>query len=210
MEPPKKKRATYQDVLDAPETKIAEILNGELFLSPRPGGPHTGVGTNVVLELAGPFDRGRGGPGGWIILFEPELHAEDGDVLVPDVGGWQRERMPSVPRGAGFTVVPDFVCEVLSKSTERLDRIKKKRIYAAMGVRYLWLVHPKMRTVEAHRLEAGKWLEIGTYADDVHARIEPFDEVELDVSALWRNLPQPTGASEPSSEWEYERDVVPL
>src|SRR5688572_30939502 len=112
----KKKRATYQDLLDAPEHKVADLINGELYLSPRPAGPHTVVASTLHYEIGPPFGRGRGGPGGWIILFEPELHLGD-DVLVPDLAGWRRERMPFVPDGQ-FDVAPDWICEVLSKSTE--------------------------------------------------------------------------------------------
>jgi Uma2 family endonuclease len=189
-------------VLDAPETKIAQIINGDLYLSPRPGGPATAVATNVIAELVGPFGRGRGGPGGWVILFEPELHVHD-DVLVPDAGGWRVERLPTVPEGAAFTVHPDWVCEVLSKSTERIDRREKMAIYAAMGVGHVWLAHPRNRTVEAFRRQGDQWLLLGVYVPGIAARIEPFDQIEIDVAEFWRHTAPPTRASEAGADYEY-------
>lgn len=202
-----RKRATYQDVLDAPEHQVAEIIGGQLRLSPRPGGPATEVASALFGELRPPFGRGRGGPGGWVIVFEPELHIAD-DILVPDLAGWRRERLPTVPDGAFFTVTPDWVCEVLSRSTERIDRAEKMDRYRAMGVKHLWLVHPRMKTAEVYRLVDECWLRIAVHKDSECVRIEPFEAVELGLASLWQDLPFPTGASEPSSEWEYERSVL--
>ena len=201
-----KKRATYQDVLDAPEYKVAEIIGGELRLSPRPDGPATEVASALLSELRFPFGRGRGGPGGWVIVLEPELHVAD-EVLVPDLAGWRRERLPVIPDTAFFSIVPDWVCEVLSKSTERIDRGEKMERYRAMGVKHLWLVHPRMKTVEVYRLAESGWLRVAMYKDEERSRIEPFEAIELDLASLWQDLPFPTGAAEPSSEWEYERSI---
>ena len=201
-DPAPKRRATYQDVLDAPEHRVAEILNGELYLSPRPGGPATGVGSAIAGELYGPFDRGHGGPGGWVILFEPELHIAE-HVIVPDLAGWRTERLPMLPEGASFTVVPDWVCEVLSPSTQRLDRIEKMPVYAAMGVQHLWLVHPTARVLEVFRLHEGNWLQIALHKDLVRARIEPFDAIELDLAAIWSRVPRPTRAGEEAAAYGY-------
>ena len=196
----KKKRATYQDILDAPPNKIAEIINGALYLSPRPAGPHTSVASSLGIDLGGPFHRGRGGPGGWVILDEPELLLGD-DVLVPDLGGWRRERMRVIPEK--FEIVPDWACEVLSRSTEQIDRREKMPIYASCGVHYLWLVSPAMRSLEAYRLEGGKWLQLGVYKEQQRARIEPFDAIELDLAALWQDMPLPTRASEGAAQYEW-------
>lgn len=199
MVKPAKRRATYQDVLDAPEHMIAEVIDGELVLSPRPRGPHQVVASALGTELGPPFGRGRGGPGGWIILDEPELHLGE-DIVVPDLAGWRRERMPHVDDVAYFTLAPDWVCEVLSKSTEKRDRVDKPKIYAAAGVRYRWLVHPILRTLEAMRLHDGKWLTISSHRDAERARIEPFEAIEHDLAMLWADLPLPTRASEPAFE----------
>jgi Uma2 family endonuclease len=196
----KKKRATYQDVLDAPEHEVAEIVNGELHISPRPFAPHTAVASVLGGELYQPFQRGRGGPGGWIILDEPELHLGE-DVLVPDLAGWRVERMPVLPE-EHFSLPPDWVCEVLSKSTERLDRIQKMPIYASAGVQYAWLVSPKLRTLEASRLVDGRWTTIGLYKETDRAHIEPFDAIELDLALLWNNIPLPTRASEGAAQYD--------
>lgn len=204
MSDAKKRPATYQDVLDAPEHNVAEIIAGQLRLTPRPGVPATEVASALVSELRPPFGRGRGGPGGWVIMLEPELHIAD-EVLVPDLAGWRRERLPTLPDSAFFTIAPDWVCEVLSRSTERIDRAEKMDRYRAMAVKHLWLVHPRMKTVEAYRLVDERWLLIAVYKDEERARIEPFEAIELDLASLWQDLPFPSGASEPSSEWDYER-----
>lgn len=195
-----KPNATYQDVLDAPEHLVAEIIDGELNLSPRPATRGTVVNTNLSAELVTRFGRGRGGPGGWIILGEAELHLGT-DVLVPDLAGWRRERMPVTPDTPGISLVPDWVCEVLSVSTESYDRTKKARIYARKGVKNMWLVHPKTRTVEVMRLHEGKWLVLDAYNDDETVRAEPFDAIELDLATLFTDLPD--RASEQAELWGY-------
>ena len=195
---PTKRRATYEDVLAAPEHLVAEIVDGELVLSPRPAARHSVVASALGGELIPPFGRGRGGPGGWIILLEPELHLDD-DLVVPDLAGWRRERMPAVPDEAYFTLAPDWICEVLSRSTEQLDRTRKLGIYARAGVRHVWLVNPAWRTVEVMRLHEGHWLAIATYSTDERARVEPFEAIELALGALWADLPG--RASEPGLEY---------
>jgi len=201
MAAPKPKRATYQDVLDAPEHKVAEIVNGELYVSPRPALPHTRVASVLGSELS-PFDRGRGGPGGWIILDEPELHLGE-DILVPDLGGWRRERLPVLEDSAFFTLAPDWLCEVLSPSTQRIDRALKLPLYAAAGVKHVWLIEPRNRTLEVLRLHEGNWLLVGTYLDQAKVRAEPFDAIELDLAVLWADLVLPPfRASEPVALYE--------
>jgi Uma2 family endonuclease len=202
MESPKKKRATYQDVIDAPPTMVAEIINGELRLTSRPRLPGATAASALGNELGPPFWRGRGGPGGWIILDEPELHLAD-EILVPDLAGWRRERLPIIPDEAFITVPPDWVCEVLSKSTHRTDRAEKMPLYASFGVAYAWLVNPRDRTLEAYRLENGRWLQLAVHKDDERVRIEPFGAIELDLSVLWADVALPTRASEGSVEYEY-------
>ncbi len=197
-----KKPATYQDVLDAPENVVAEIIGGELRLSPRPGGPATSVASKLAGVLIPPFNEGHGGPGGWIILLEPELHLGD-EILVPDLAGWRIERLPTVPEGAFFTVTPDWVCEVLSPSSETSDRLEKLPRYAASGVWHAWLVSPPRRSIEAFRLHDGMWLAIAIHQGDVRARIEPFDAIEIDLGRLWANLPQASRASEAAAYYTY-------
>lgn len=189
-------------MLDAPEHKVAEIVNGELHLSPRPAGPHTIVSSLLGAALIPPFHWGHnGGPGGWIILDEPELHLGD-DIFVPDLGAWRRERMPGAElSSAYFTTVPDWICEVLSPSTERLDRALKVPLYAAAGVVYAWLIHPRHRTLEVLRLHEGKWLTAAVHRDDQRVRAEPFEAIELDLSILWADLAPPFRASEPGATY---------
>ena len=185
-----KTRATYEDLLAVPDHKVAEILDGELHVSPRPAPRHSQAASVLGVEIGGPYGRGRGGPGGWWILDEPELHFGE-DVLVPDLAGWTKSRLLSLPETAYFTMAPDWVCEVLSASTERIDRSKKMGTYAREGVGHAWLVNPITRTLEVFRLAGGLWLLVATHAREETVRAEPFDEIDLDLSALW---------SEPASE----------
>jgi Uma2 family endonuclease len=199
---PARKRATYQDVLDAPEHEVAEIVDGELFLAPRPAGPHSRVASVLGGELLPAVDRGKNGPGGWIILDEPELHLGE-DILVPDLAGWRRERMPGVGDVAFFTLAPDWLCEVLSPSTERLDRAQKLPLYAAAGVRNAWLIHPRNRTLEVLRLHEGMWLTVAVHRDAQRVRAEPFEAIELDLAVLWADIVLPPHrASEPVALYE--------
>jgi Uma2 family endonuclease len=179
--------ATYADLLAVPDHLVAEILDGELHTSPRPAIPHAVATSGLSADLIGPFDRGRGGPGGWWILVEPELHLA-ADVIVPDLAGWQRARVPELPRDAFLEIAPDWVCETLSPSTERLDRGKKLAIYARERVAHLWLVNPIAETLEAYRLEQGRWVLLVTHTGDARARIEPFDAVELELWRLWGRI----------------------
>ena len=152
--------------------------------SPRPAPRHADAGSGLGGVLRNPFDRGRGGPGGWRILFEPELHLR-ADVLVPDLAGWRRERLPSLPSEAYFSLPPDWVCEVLSPSTASVDRVKKLAIYAREQVAHAWLVDPIARTLEVLRLEQGRWSIVSSFADFAVVRAEPFDAIELDLSLIF-------------------------
>ncbi|PYQ17771.1 MAG: hypothetical protein DMF79_16710 [Acidobacteria bacterium] len=179
------KRATYEDVLSAPEHKVAEILDGELFLSPRPAPRHS-VACSELYGALVPFGDGHDGPGGWRILFEPELHFGE-NVIVPDLAGWRRERMPAIPDVAFFSLAPDWACEVLSPSTERIDRSRKLRIYAEAGVAHAWLVNPVERTLEVLRLRRrdGAWTIGAVCTGSDAVRVEPFGAIELKLGHLW-------------------------
>jgi Uma2 family endonuclease len=183
-----RRRATYEDVLAAPEHMVAEVIDGVLYTFPRPAKPHTAAASALGEELGPPFKRGRGGPGGWILLWEPELHLGE-DILVPDLAGWRRERLPTLTdEEPFFTLAPDWICEVLSKSTSKLDRTEKLPIYAREGVRHAWLVDPLLRTLEVLRLESSKWLIVDTWHDEAKVRAEPFDAIELDLAILWADV----------------------
>ena len=178
------RRATYQDVLDAPAHRVAEIVGGTLYTQPRPAPPHAVASSRLGIDLGGPFDRGRGGPGGWWIIDEPELHLGE-DILVPDLAGWRRERMADLPDTAYFTLAPDWVCEVLSASTRRLDLHGKRPVYAREGVGHLWLVDPADRTLEAFELHEGQWLLIASVKDDDPVSVRPFDAITFSLGDLW-------------------------
>lgn len=180
----------YRQLRDLPPHLVGEILAGELVVSPRPALPHATVGSGVLSSTHGRFHRKPGGgdaPGGWWILVEPELHLGD-EVLVPDIAGWKRETLPQIPRTAFTTVVPDWVCEVLSPATARRDKKEKARIYHRAGVTWYWLVDPLERTLVAFRRHGEFWVQLGVWADDDKARIEPFDAVELELEGWWEGV----------------------
>jgi Uma2 family endonuclease len=180
-----KSPATWEDLLAAPEHLMAELIDGTLYLSPRPGLQHQRAAGALLADLEGPFDRGRGGPGGWIILAEPQLRLS-GNGYVPDLAGWRRQRMPELPAATMVELAPDWICEVRSPSTAPLDRKLKMPKYAAAGVGWMWIVDPDAEMLEAFRLEGGRYVTVGVYSEDDRARIEPFEAIELDLATLWR------------------------
>jgi Uma2 family endonuclease len=176
----------YAELEALPEHLTGEIINGRLYTQPRPANRHALAGSNLGGELYNPYHRGRGGPGGWWILDEPEIHfVRDTEVLVPDLAGWRRERMPRLPNDHRIEVVPDWVCEILSPSTARKDRMTKMPVYARYGVPYLWLVDPLARTLEAFALREGRWTVIGQFQEQAIVSVEPFHEIALELGALW-------------------------
>ena len=181
-------RATYQEVLDAPDGVVAQIIDGQLVLLPRPAKPHTLAASALGAELFPPFHQGKRGPGGWIVLDEPELHFGE-DILVPDLAGWRRERMPVLSTDVPyFTLAPDWACEVLSPRTATLDRAGKLPIYAREKVGHMWLVDPERRSLEVMRREGDKWLLVGVWHDDARVRAEPFEAIELELTGLWADV----------------------
>lgn len=181
-----KRRATYDDLMQVPDHLVAEIIDGELITSPRPASPHARA-ESVIGQDLGPFDGTSvppGRPGGWWILVEPELHFGD-DVLVPNLAAWRHERMPTIPNVPAFTLAPDWVCEVISPSTGRIDRGRKMGIYAREGVAHLWFVDPIIRTLEVYRLDAGRWVVVGGHGGDEIVEAEPFTAVPLSLARWW-------------------------
>jgi Uma2 family endonuclease len=185
-------RATYADLEAVPANQVAELIEGTLHVMPRPAPRHSTAASRLTMKIGGPFDLGERGPGGWRILFEPELHFPDpsqpGEInaLVPDLAGWRRERMPMLPSTAYFTLAPDWICEVISTSTEAYDREVKMPVYAREGVPHAWLLDPVKRLLEVYTLDATRrWSEPVIHRDVEVVRAAPFDAIELDLSALW-------------------------
>ena len=182
--PPFDRPATYEDLARLSDHVVAEIVDGELHASPRPAPRHAVAYARATGLLGSAFDSGRTGPGGWWILAEPELHLGP-DVLVPDLAGWRRTRMPRIPETAYFALAPDWICEILSPSTASLDRTQKLAIYEREGVGHAWLIDPIARTLEILRLEAGKGTPIVTHAGEAAVRAEPFDAIEFNLGEFW-------------------------
>jgi len=191
MAEPARKLASYDDLYNIPENTTGEIIDGELIVSPRPSPEHMFTSSNLGLEIGPPYARGRGGPGGWIILYETEIKLDE-DVFVPDLAGWKKERFSKPKDQNWVSVAPDWVCEVLSPGSIRHDRITKARTYARHRIPYFWLLDPRNKTLDVFRLEAGKWIPIGVYAEADKVRAEPFQEIEIDLGNLWlEEQPQP-------------------
>ena len=184
MGEPALRPATYEDLLQVPEQLVAEILDGELYTQPRPAPKHAVAASGLGGELFRPFHKGAGGPGGWWIIDEPELHL-NGDIMVPDLAGWRRERMPDLPETAWFELTPDWACEVLSPSTAQKDRVLKMPKYARYGVAHFWLIDPVVRTLEVYELRESRWMLLVTLKDDDSVKIAPFDAIEFSLGDLW-------------------------
>lgn len=175
--------AQYDDLLRLPDHVTGEILRGQLHSQPRPSSRHARIETGLASGLFGPFDLGGGGPGGWIILTEPELHL-GANVIVPDLAGWRRERLSSIPDGP-ITVVPDWVCEILSPSTAMKDRAVKLPLYGELGVKHAWIVDPAAKTIEVLRRDDEHWVLLATHGQQDAMRAEPFAAVALELGGLW-------------------------
>ena len=181
-----KETSLYELLLALPENMVGEIINAELHTQPRPAGPHASATSLLGMDIGSAYQRGRGGPGGWWIIDEPEIHfVRDTEVLVPDIAGWRRERMPSLPQDHRFEVVPDWVGEVLSPSTQRKDRIVKMKVYAHYGVAYLWLIDPVARILETYSLDNGRWMVTGLYQNLDEVSAAPFDAIVIALADLW-------------------------
>lgn len=187
MTAPARRRATYEDVLQAPPNVVAEVLFGVLHTHARPALRHANASSHLGVLLGAPYRFGRGGPGGWVIYDEPELHlGSEPDIVVPDLAGWHRERLADVPNDAAWIpVAPDWVCEVLSPSTQAIDRAEKMDIYLRERVGHVWLVDPAARTLEVYRRGGEVWERLAVHRDDASVRVEPFDAIELQLGLLW-------------------------
>ncbi|HTJ47627.1 MAG TPA: Uma2 family endonuclease [Kofleriaceae bacterium] len=200
-----KKEATYADLEALPDHLIGEIIDGELIASPLPRPRHGHTTVKILAQLSGPFSDGKGGPGGWWILVEPEIRFGS-NVMVPDAAGWRRDRVPVLPDIVPLEIAPQWACEVLSPSTAKIDREKKLRIYARYAVDHVWLVDPVLRTLEIYERTDKRWTLLDVHSDDARVRAAPFDAIELDLSTWW--MPLASGAAEPQTpqaiDWHRE------
>lgn len=194
----KRRRATYAELEAVPPGKVAELVDGELHVMPRPAPRHANAAGVLVGKLSGPFQFGNDGPGGWWILPEPEIHFRDPTevgaihAVVPDIAGWRMERMPELPEAAYFALAPDWICEILSPSSEDFDRTTKMPLYADHGVRWSWLIDPLSHALEVYEIgEARRWRDPTIHRGDIHVRAAPFDAIEIHLSDLWS--PRPGG-----------------
>ena len=179
------KPTIYEELEAVPRHLVAEIIGGSLVTHPRPAPRHAAASAVLTRKLVGPFQDDPDGPGGWIFLDEPELHLGD-EVVVPDLAGWRRERLSRPPDAAWLDITPNWVCEILSGSTETRDRTVKMRIYAAAGISHLWLVDPRQQLLEAfERNGQGLWTVIGAWSSDDEVRAAPFDAIAFSLAGLW-------------------------
>ncbi len=184
MSEPAKKKATYEDLYGIPENMIGEIIDGELIVHPRPSRKHIYASSVLGGKINPSYQFGSGGPGGWIILDEPEVQLGE-HTLVPDLAGWKMERFPVEEETNSITVAPDWVCEILSPGTVRTDKIQKMPIYARHAVGHFWLIDPIAMTMDVFKLGDSKWVLLGSFAENDKVRAEPFQEVEFNLGELW-------------------------
>ena len=199
MNRPAHRFATYADIEALPPNIVGEIIDGALVTHPRPSPRHAVASFALGGVLTDPFQKGSGGPGGWVFFAEPEVHLGS-HFLVPDVAGWRRERLSTYPETNYFETAPDWICEILSGSTERRDRGRKRWIYAEFGVGHLWLLDPRVQVLEAFALSGREWSLIGTWTADDSVCAPPFEAVPFPLADLWP-LDRPLG---------FEEDPQPL
>lgn len=184
MGEPAKQKAIYDDLYKVPENMIGEIIDGELYTIPRPSPKHAKVTSDLGIVIGTSYRFGRGGPGGWIILDEPEIQLGE-HTLVPDIAGWKKERFPSSLITNWIEVAPDWICEVLSPSTMRLDKTKKMPIYAKHNVNYIWLINPSDKTLDVFKLVSGGWHLLNAFVENDKVNAKPFQEIEINLAELW-------------------------
>jgi Uma2 family endonuclease len=185
---------TLADIDALPPHMKGEIIDGVFYAMTRPRGMHQSIAGRIHFDVAGGYEYGRGGPGGWRILPEPGIEFPNSPEVSPDIAGWRRERLPMLPKDAPIAVTPDWICEVLSSSTRRHDQRVKRPFYARVGVSFLWVVDPDAYVVTASTLENGRWSDLGVWSDEHEARIPPFDAVAIDVAAWWEGDPDAPAA----------------
>jgi Uma2 family endonuclease len=186
MPEPARPKTLYEKLEELPEGLNGEIIDGQLYTEPRPRPRHGVAASNLAAELIGPYSRGRGGPGGWWIIVEPEIHfVHKREVVVPDLGGWRRERLPAIPDEAHFATFPDWVCEVLSPSTRSKDREIKMPLFARYGVPYVWLIDPKIYTLETYELRGAELVLTGTFGPESSPAAAPFEAARFRLADLW-------------------------
>lgn len=177
-------KASYEDLYGIPENMTGEIIDGELHVTPRPSRSHGYAASALGTVVGAPYQFGRGGPGGWVFIVEPEVRLGE-NIVVPDLAGWKRERFPKEEPHNWISVPPDWVCEVLVPHTLRTDRVLKMPIYARHGVKHLWHIDPGNKTLDVYGLESGKWLVLGLFLEEDIVRAQPFEDIEISLGDLW-------------------------
>jgi Uma2 family endonuclease len=189
MAEPARRPATWEELLATPDDgRIYEVLAGNLEAQPRPRPSHGRTQALLAGELSGPFDRGRGGPGGWWLVIEPDVELDAHNIVAPDIAGWRRERMPVFTDERPIAVRPDWICEVVSPSNRRRDRGPKADLYQRVGVPHYWILDSEERTLEAFENRSAAWVRLGAWSDGDSARIPPFDAISLEVGGLFTPL----------------------
>jgi Uma2 family endonuclease len=192
MGEPARRLATWADLLETPDDgRVWEILAGNLEAQPRPRPAYGAAQGLLFAELADPFYHGRGGPGGWWLVIEPDVELEPHEIVAPDIAGWRRECMPALPDQRPVRIRPDWLCEIASPSNRWRDRGKKADLYLRFGIPHYWIVDPDERTLEAFEARGGAWVRLGAWSDGDTPRIAPFDAIELEVGGLFTPPPEP-------------------
>lgn len=177
--PPTRNSASAEDAFaNAPSNLRAELLHGTVLMAPAPAPLHQVHVAELLRRLSGYDRRGRGptDPGGWLIVPDPEVDlGEAPDKFRPDVAGWRFERATFSLREPAITVAPDWVCEVLSPSTETIDRAIKAPLYASYGVEWLWLIDPEDCSIEVFHNDRGTFRPTHTFRASSAGSLPPFE-----------------------------------
>jgi Uma2 family endonuclease len=185
---PQSRPATAADIAHA---ERLEVLGGEIAEKASPSAEH-GAAQFAFGELLTPFNRrpgGGGGPGGWWLMTEVEVELEAHEVFLPDIAGWRRERAPARPRGRAVRLRPDWVCEIRSASTARVDSVAKLRVYHRCGVPHYWICDPDTETLLVYRWSEAGYVAVLSAQRGERVRAEPFDAIEIAVGVLFGEEP---------------------
>ena len=177
--------ATAADLAALPDDVRAEVVAGIIVEKASPSYEHGEAQSSLAELLKPPFQRGRGGPGGWWIATEVEIELSAHEIYRPDVAGWRRDRVGERPHGRPIRARPDWIAEVLSITNAEHDLGTKLFAYQRAGVPHYWIIDPEHRTLTVYRLGAEGYVVALTAGKTERVHAPPFVEIELSVGELF-------------------------
>jgi Uma2 family endonuclease len=181
--------ANAADLAALDERVRAEVIRGVVVEKAAPSFEHGDAQSSLAAALKDPFQRQRGGPGGWWIATDVEIELEVHEVYRPDLVGWRRERMSERPRGRPIRVRPDWVCEVLSPSNAEYDLGAKLFTYHRSAIPQYWIADPEHATLTVYRATEHGYVVVSSAGRGDRVRAEPFEAIEIAIEELFGGAP---------------------